>query len=386
MMLNKIKINSLIFLVLFISPHIVYSVIHKNVVSIYYFLLLFCYFILIVNYFNWFKEKKFLKPLLFSFSFFLFGLINLVIHSSTTFFNLIAPIITFFGFSFVMNKKIDLRIFDLFLILMYVFFYFVYFSVIPDFFFRPGFDEDAVVFDNSSSNAIPMALNITLYAYMIMNRFYQGSNNKKILVFSIINLILAVIQQSRAGLIIAIVLFFISLFNYDKKKIKIVVIGFSIILVSLSLKYYTEIIGYIDLIGNINGLDALKEDNRGEAQESFFYNMNLFRFFFGYEPSFIFSLYGIDNLKYTYNVFLDIWNRYGFFQFIIFMGVILLRVIRNSKFYFPLYFFIPFFMYSIVESIFFPNFWDTIIYVLLFTTKKNIPDFIPKNIPVILSE
>jgi|GEM_PF-2338255 len=369
-------LNSIVFLLLFISPHIVYCVIPKEIVPIYYIILPISYLILALINLNFFKRREFIKPLLFSLSFVFFGFLNLLFHSSTSFFNLIAPIVAFLGYCFVFKNKIDLRMFDYFLVAQYVFYYFVYFSIIPDLFFRPGFDEDAIVFDNSSSNAIPMALNITLYAYMIMNRFYLESSNKKILLFSIINLGLTIIQQSRVGLIISLVLFFLALFNYDKKKMIKVLVGFSIVIFSVILFYYNEIFGFIEIIGNLNGIEALDEDIRGEAQRSFFENMDLNRFLIGYKENFIYAIGADGDIKYTYNVFLDMWNKYGLFELLLFIVVLSFRVFKYSKFHFPLYFFIPFLMYSMVESIFFPNFWDCIIYILLFTPREGLPSFV----------
>jgi hypothetical protein len=371
MKLNKIEINSIVFLLLFITPHVVYSVIPKDTVPIYYILLPSCYLIFAVKNKSFFLNKNYNKPFFLSFSFLIFGSINLLIHESTAFFNLLAPIVAFLGYCYVFKKKFNLIIFDFFLIAMYIFFYFVYFNVIPDLFYRPDFDEDAIVFDNSSSNAIPVALNITLYSYIIMNRLYSMSNNKKILLFSIINFVLIIIQQSRIGIIVSVILFFIALFNYDKKKMNKVLITFSILILSVVIFKFNQILMFIDTIGNINGLEALNEDVRGEAQKSFFQNLNFSRLFFGYTYNYAYSIGLYVDIKYTYNVFLDMWNKYGLFQLIIFIGVLLFRIFKHSKFYFPLYFFIPFLAYSMVESFFLPNFWDCIIYILLFTPRDG---------------
>jgi hypothetical protein len=362
-------INSLFFLLLFISPHIIYSVMPKNFISVFHFIMPFLFFVLALKNISFFFNKKFILPLLFSMSFLIFGIINLIAHQEISIFNLIAPIVAFMGFCFIYQNKIDLRIFDFFLVLMYVFFYCVYFSVIPDLFFRPGFDEDEVVFDNSSSNAIPMALNMTLYAYMILNKFYLESNNKKIFIFSIINLAFVIIQQSRAGLVVSILLVLIALFNYDKKKMLKVLVRLSLIVISIIVYYYNEIINFIDIVGSLNAIDALNEDIRGEAQRSFFKNLDLSRIIFGYDKNFVYAVEKSGDILYTFNVFLDMWNKYSLFQFVFFFVVILFRIINHSKFYFSLYFFIPFFVYSMVESIFFPNFWDCIIYILLFALK-----------------
>jgi len=322
----------------------------------------------------------FTKPFFFTISFLYFGIINLFFHGAFNFFNLIGPIVAFLGYCFLFKKEIDLRIFDYFLIVLYIYYYFVYFSVLPDLFYRPGFDEDAIVFDNSSSNSIPMALNITLYSYMIMNRFYLETNNKKILIFATINLGLVVIQQSRIGLLVSIIIFFLAVFEYSKKRSIISNVSFLNFLVILFFVNYLAINEFIQVLGNLNGFEALSLDIRGDAQKSFFHNMNLSRFFFGFDQKFIFAEGSTGNIRYTYNVFLDMWNRYGLFQFIIFFVVLLFRIFRHSKFHFPLYFFIPFLAYSLIESIFFPNFWDCIIYLLLFTPKVGFPRFIDVDI------
>ena len=208
---------------------------------------------------------------------------------------------------------------------------------------------------------------------MILNKFYYESYNKKIFFFSIINLVLAIIQQSRGGLIVSILLLLIALFNYDKKKMLKVLVIFSLIVISIIVYYYNEIINFIYIVGNLNGFNALDEDIRGEAQKSFFKNLDLSRIIFGYDKGYVYAVDTAGDILYTYNVFLDVWNKYSLFQFIFFIFVLLLRIIKYSKFYFPLYFFIPFFVYSMVESIFFPNFWDCIIYILLFTPKDWSP-------------
>ena len=156
-----------------------------------------------------------------------------------------------------------------------------------------------------------------------------------------------------------------------KKKMNKVLITFSIVILSVVIFKFNQILMFIDTIGNINGLEALNEDIRGEAQKSFFQNLNFSRFFFGYSDNYAYAIGLYVDIKYTYNVFLDMWNKYGLFQLIIFIGVLLFRIFKHSKFYFPLYFFIPFLAYSMVESFFLPNFWDCIIYILLFTPRDG---------------
>jgi hypothetical protein len=216
---------------------------------------------------------------------------------------------------------------------------------------------------------------MVLYSYFILNKFYSELNHKKIFVFSIINFILILIQQSRVGIIVSLFLLFLVLFDYNKKKIFIILSVITSILISLIGFYFDEIVLFLDVVGNINGLEALDEDIRGEAQKSFFDNMTLKNIFFGYSQNHVFAV-GVDGeILYTYNVFLDIWNRYGFLQFIIVLLVLLIRFGRFRLYHFPIYYFIPFIFYSFVESLFFPNFWDSLIYLLIFTPKGVVPGF-----------
>ena len=140
-----------------------------------------------------------------------------------------------------------------------------------------------------------------------------------------------------------------------------------------------QLLGFIEEIvlceSKIKSEKEAIKDIRGEAQRSFFHNMDFYSFFFGYKKNFVFAYGTNGNITNTFNVFLDMWNRYGFFQVFLFGVVILIRIYKQSKFHFPVYFLIPFLIYSMVESIFFPNFWDCIIYILFFTPKKNLPFF-----------
>ncbi len=364
--------NSVIFLLLFLSPHIIYSVIPASSVAAYYLILPICYIVLAIHLFKFFNNDFFLKPFILSISFIVFGLFNMIVYSNLAVFNLMAPIVAFLGYLFIVKKKIDLKIFVHCFYVMYIFFYIVYFSVLPDLFDRPGFDEDAIVFDNSSSNTIPMALNITLYTYMLFNEMYGGNANKNIFYFSIINLGLIIIQQSRAGLLISFALLIMALYNYNKKIILKVGLSFLIVITLIFISYKEVILNYFDVIGNLNGFDALNEDIRGEAQRKFFSDLDGFRFLFGYPTDYIFAYGTYTDIKYTYNVFLDLWNKYGVIQLIIFFALIIFRFIHFRKFYFPLFYLIPFLLYAMVESIFFPNFWDCIIYLVLFLPAKKI--------------
>lgn len=358
---------TIVFILLFIVPHTLISVsTQKFVTFTYYPILVGCYFIFILFYFNEGIKKKYKLALSFALSFVLTGTLNLIIHSSTSFFNIIAPIISYFGFVAIFKRKIIFKYFDYYIILLYVFFYIEYYSVLPNLFFRVGFNEG--VFENSSSNAIPISLNITLYAYLILNKFYSAGKEKNILVFSFINVILIIIQQSRAGIFISIIIFLISQFNNQKKTHFRVI--FPILIIFFITNFFifkNEIATYFEYIGNVNGIQALKSDVRGEAISSFFTDMNIGNLIFGYSN----KTYGTTELGYTFNMYLEIWNKYGLFQLIIFFLLLAYRYIKRNNFAFPIYFLLPFLLYTIVEPRFFPSFWDVMVYILLFT-----PNFI----------
>lgn len=219
----------------------------------------------------------------------------------------------------------------------------------------------------SSSNAIPISLNVTLYAYIICDRFFNNDNRKKIFFFSIINFLLILIQQSRAGVVISLVLLVISMYHYSKKWLILIIIIVSVIISYIIIIYGETIKVYLEIIGDLD-IKALGQDIRGEAQSEFFKNMTLDELIFGHDA----KQYAGDvekGITYTFNVFLDMWDKYGITILIVFMFIFAFRCFKYAKFEFPLYYFIPFFMYSFVESIFFPNFWDCVIYLLLFTPR-----------------
>ena len=356
-----------VFLNLFIAPQCISAILPEKFQKLYMYLLLGGYILCSVYLIKSLFNKQTNKPLYLSISFIILGLINLVINTSTATFNLIGPTVAYLGYCFFLKEKINLKIFSYFLIAMYVFYYWEYYSILPDLFFRPEFDEDAEVFDMSSSNTIPISLNITLYAYIICDRFYENSSKNKILFFAIINFVLIVIQQSRAGLIISMILLAISMYHFSRKGLIIFSSFISTCIVYFLYAYKELIQTYFEVIGDLD-VEALEEDIRGEAQSEFFRNMSIKEIVFGHSK----KLYAGDAIKpitYTYNIFLDMWDKYGITILIIIAFIFLLRVIYFNKFEFPLYYFIPFLIYSLVESIFFPNFWDCIIYLLIFTPK-----------------
>ena len=369
--LKKISVNNIIVVVLFITPHIFLSIFPKAF-STYYSIIIYSFalgfFIIKSNYLS-FKYKA---EILFALCFMFFGTINLLLKNSTSLFNIVSPLFGLFGYLYLRrNIKMNLNIIKYVFICFYVYFYFVYYSVIPDYFFRPGFDEDAVVFDNSSSNAISMTFDFLLFIYLTLNKYYKSFHIKTIFYFSIINLVLVFVQQSRAALLIALILFFISFYEFNKKNAKRFLWLLTFIIPSLFVYYFKEILNIYDLFFSEYNLINISEDVRSQAREYFFSNLNINNFFIGYPDNTIFASHLGEDMMYTYNVFLDVWNRYGFITFCVLISVLLYRLYKNNRYYFPLYYFIPFLVYSFVESIFFPNYWDCFIYLLIFTPIQN---------------
>jgi hypothetical protein len=317
---------------------------------------------------NNYLKIRYKSEILFTLFFIFFGCLSLLVKNSTDFFNIVGPCFGLFGYIYVRRKvRMDLNIFKYIIILFYFFSYFVYYSVLPDYFFRPGFDEDAIVFDNSSSNAITMALNIILFIYLVLNKYYKSNHIKYIFYFSIINLILIFIQQSRIGLVVSVFLLFISFYEYSEISIKKLFSFISFILILAFIYFFKEISDLYYLFFSDYSYEKVFEGVRSKSQVFFFTNLNLESFLFGYSDNTVFASHINDDLIYTYNVFLDVWNRYGFFPFITLVFVLIYRFFRHKKYFFPLHYLIPFIAYSFVESIFFPNFWDFFIYLLIFT-------------------
>jgi hypothetical protein len=163
--------SSFLFLFLFIAPQIVsFTLLSVNFVSIYWWtifaLIFFCSFHLPL-----FKKNNY-SPFLFFSIFFIFGLLSLTINyeSFSDIFKIIFPFIAFVGYTYASSNRINLHVFDFFIICLYVFFYFSFYSIITDLFYRPNFDPD--IYGQSSTNTIPISLNVTLFFYYIFNRFY----------------------------------------------------------------------------------------------------------------------------------------------------------------------------------------------------------------------
>tara|TARA_B100001250_G_scaffold147843_1_gene126625 strand:- start:14407 stop:15261 length:855 start_codon:yes stop_codon:yes gene_type:complete len=279
------------------------------------------------------------------------------------------------GYKICVNHKINPKHWmNAYFIFLYILFYIFYFSIIPDYFYRPDFNEDFL--SGSSSNAIPLALNTTLYAYMILNFFYKSAAQRSILIISIINLLLNIIQQGRGGIIIGLILVFMALYEYAPRFIyKIRYFGFIVLFLVLYTATEAIINSPILNSGFYNNQTELLEysfftEKRIMAQLSFFNQLTVNNFFFGFPANTYFSD-DVYQMNYTYNMFLDFWNKYNLLTLFILISIIINRIVNRNDFLFPAYYLIPFLIYAMIEYVYLTNFKDLFIYLVLFVKRDS---------------
>ncbi|MEX0597103.1 MAG: hypothetical protein WD512_11440, partial [Candidatus Paceibacterota bacterium] len=194
----------------------------------------------------------------------------------------------------------------------------------------------------------------------------------RVLFYATINLVLIMIQQSRAALLVGLIMFSIVLYVYlkenDIKINKAYIIPLFFFILYVLYKFGTP---YYMLITEANTSFSYTQNIRAEAQRTFFNNLNFSRFFFGYPPGYDFLPASLQSFSYTYNVALDVWNRYSIFGLITLIIFLIKRVKDYKKYQLPVYFLIPIIIYSSVESIFLPRYWDVLLILILFLKKKE---------------
>ena len=287
-----------------------------------------------------------------------------IVYGAISFHSILMPIAASIGYYYIKEYKVNTRVFDLYLLALYVYFGISYYSHLPSLIFRGHFD-DGSWFGGSSSNAIPIALINILYIYYVIS-YYQGEkNNKKLLFYSLTNSVLVFIQQSRIGIVISVMMLLYFSYNYSLSKSKflryvpmLLVICVSSYYVQFYLADLTEQVGLISV-------QAYEEDCRKAAVDYLFNNMGVKEFFWGYPPGTEF----FPNIDYTYNMWLEHWNKYTVIGFVFLVGIFINRFFRRKEYFFPFFFFIPLLIYGYVEPRYLPNFWDFFIYLMLFTKK-----------------
>lgn len=271
---------------------------------------------------------------------------------------LLIAVVAFFGFAFLSHRRIDPRFFNFIFPLLYLFFYLVYFRYNEA--YRISVNGD--LFGHSSSNTISMALTNVWFFYYIISKAEHRNNNFPLLVFSIINFILIIIQGSRAGFAVCameILLVLSNMLNRTK-------IGGGAFLLLLAIgvyafyrygSYFEDIVE----VGGMQGMESYEANVRSFSVAAFFSQMNTEHFIFGYPPDSMF-----EDLSRTFNAFLDLWSTFGILPMAAILVFGILRIIKRKHFALPLVVFIPWFFYSMVESLWGGTLWDIYIYIVLF--------------------
>lgn len=361
---NNHILSGIIFILFFVLPQIILFIFmpYLNVV-------LYNFIIFIIAFLIGLKlplyRKRYQAPLFFMLICVVGSFMTILNGSSigTCIFNAFYAFIGYVGFVFISERRINLRLFNILIITLYIFFFFSFFSL--DEFAREAIAGN--LFGMSSSNTIAISLNVVLFIYYLLSKDYNKKNKKTIILIATINLILIVIQGSRAGVIVAFIILLLSiseLYNFRKKYFSLIAVSIiSIILINMNYDKLNEIVE----IDRMQGLKSLEEDVRGTAQRSFFMNLDFYNFFLGYPSGTEFA----TEITRTFNAFFDFWNSYGFIPFFFLIVFLFQRILQYKNFNINLIYFIPFFIYSFVESFWGGNLWDILIYFLLFYSYKS---------------
>ena len=370
------NITPFILIFLFVMPPSIVFLIPLDMRFTYYYFIVGCYWIVSLLFFKPIflsKDNSFATP--FTLILLLSGLITFLVKQDTSLFNIIFPISAFFAYKICIYQKTEFKtLFNLYFLFLYLLFYIHYYSIIPDLFYRPEFNEDMM--QGASSNAIPWALNNSLFIYMVLNFLYKWGAERSLLTIASINLLLNFIQQGRGGIIMGILLLFIALYEYSPKTIyRIRYIYISTLLLVL----YFTIQGMIEVFvlstwdfASVDEYSVLKE-RRVLALLSFLNQISISNFFFGFaDPwSTTAAQTWFDDELYAFNTFLDFWNRYNFFALCTLIFFLIYRFYNRNQFLLPIYYVIFFIIYGMIESIYLPSFRDCFIYLILFLPKHH---------------
>lgn len=368
--MSKSFLSSLFLIYAFFFVQLIFSNIPEQYLNIF-----FIHVLLLYGCVGLLFSKKIFKPentqlLIFTSLLVLFGVTAMIVKLSFSPLNIFIPIGAFFGYLFFKNTKINLRAFDLFFIVIYSYFYLTYFSLLPDIFFRPEFNEE--VYIRASSNVVSQGLNFYLFFYLAVLKGKKIPIPNRLLVYASINLVLIMIQQSRAGLIVGLTLFIIVVLIYIKEQnLKVKKLYFVPLSLLILYAIYKVGVPYFMLMTELETSFSLTQNIRGEAQKTFLNNLTFTSFFFGYPPGYDFLPNSIRSFSYTYNVGLDVWNRYSIFGLITLVVFLFIRIKNYKKYQLPVSFLIPIMIYSSVESLFLPRYWDILLILILFLKKKE---------------
>jgi len=370
--LNKNYLISFIFVLVFVFSRSIYSIITESDISLLYGILLTLYLIFFFIIKDEIFKRKYKNPLIFTCVFLIFGVLNYVYTNELNLFRFIGPLSAFIGFVFYEKYKLnfDTRVFIIFFVFYYLYYYFSYYQNLPSLLNRIDFNEDTYIFDNSSSNAIPISLNLFLATYILFkSNSSKPTISRDILFFSIFNLIYILIQQSRLGIITSLIILFyvIKSLNINNKFTKVfsylIFIGVAIL--------FTDILTQIYINSGLESLVQNKENVRMLIILNFFGSLSIENLFFGLGKTIFLYISDIPQY-YTYNILSEIVRMYGIVPLILLLKFIQQRV-KNRKFFFNNYLILfVFLIYSLSEGIFIANLSDTVLYVLLFSPKLKL--------------
>lgn len=359
-------LNSVCFVIVFIAPHTILSVSPPELNTV--INTVFAVFFLIYTFVNLNAlPKNFTSKSvsIFAIALVMFCIPRFLIYQKFSFFDILAPLMAVVGYFIVLKKKLRIVVLEVFLISLYVFYTVTFFSKLTN------LQDVSIIstrdyYGSSSINSIPIALINTLYIYIVIVFLQKEDKKRKIFFFALINFFFCIVQQSRSGVALSSLIFIYSFYlRFSNKSIRFLGIV-SLFLGFLYLSTTAILPNYFDMIGNMNGFRSLEQDVRGNAVMYFFENQTFGSILFGYEPGTEFAY----DIYYTFNTFLDFWNHYTLFGLLLLVGYSIYRMRKYKKFYFPLYYFIPFLIYSLVEPRYLPAHWDFFIYLMLFVPAK----------------
>lgn len=275
----------------------------------------------------------------------------------------------FITFVYIDKKEIDYKTYLILYSLLYVFSYFSYF--IFDEFTRRNLDSD--LFGHSSSNTIAMYLNVALWFLYVIQIESNIRKSLLLAIYSILNVYLILLQGSRAGLLVSLILCFLIIgdivierFNIKAAKLKVVLYTlFSVLIVYYIVNNMNVIEEFVD-VREYQGVSSYEEDARGIAMGAFFSQLNIKTVLFGMPDSTLL----LGGLNRTFNAFIDFWRRFGILPFIVLIYFVYSRIKNFKQYSVPLVALLPILFYSLFESLWGGTLWDMLIYISLFYSKK----------------
>jgi hypothetical protein len=287
------------------------------------------------------------------------GVVNQLINGYISYYNLIAPFAAYLGYIYAIKYKFSEKMFTVLMIGNYLYFILIYYSRNSLDFFMPEAQMNTQFFINTSTNLIPAVLIINLYIYDLFNHFkFNNKSEKVIYIFAIINVILILLQRSRAGIVVSVIFLLLKTKQLNKK---LFVLSLFIVFIFI-LQNQLIVNLYLDTTGGMTKITDYEEDARGFVLKLFFANLDMKSFFLGYGPD-IFSLGRVFS---TQSLFLNIWNYYSVVTLAITLYIVITRFTFQLKNMIPASFLITFLAYSLFEGFFLSNFWDFFIYIILF--------------------